>query len=76
MTEVLIDLHSNAAVSFYLTGIFISVQIAEGTILFKTDNHAMMRKKVCLLTCQEDIARTLTAEEDSAVLLTISGKHV
>jgi quercetin dioxygenase-like cupin family protein len=69
---VLISLKGNAEINFHHAGKMASVQILEGAVQFKTNNHSGLLKTGGFLTLHEQVEHLLTAAEESVILLTMT----
>jgi quercetin dioxygenase-like cupin family protein len=72
MSVVLISLKSNAEINFHHAGKMASVQVLEGAVHFKTNDHAALLKTGGFLTLHEQVEHMLTAAEESVILLTMT----
>jgi len=72
MRVVLIALKSHANISFHHFGNPSSVQILQGSANFHSRNSITPLQQGGLLTIHENVEHTLTANEESVILLTIA----
>jgi quercetin dioxygenase-like cupin family protein len=72
MSVVLISLKSHAEINFHHAGKMASVQILEGSVHFKTNNHNALLKTGGFLTLHEQVEHILIAAEESVILLTMT----
>jgi len=72
MRIVLIILHAGAEMNFHECSNTISVQVIEGEISFQTHNQSIHLTTGALLSCHEEYHHTLTAVEETVLLLTIA----
>jgi len=72
MSVVLISLKSHAEINFHHAGKMASIQVLEGAVHFKTNNHGVLLKTGGFLTLHEQVEHVLTAAEESVILLTMT----
>jgi len=72
MSVVLIALKNNAEINFHHAGRMASVQILEGSVNFKTNDHSALLKTGGFLTLHELVEHRLIAAEESVILLTMT----
>jgi quercetin dioxygenase-like cupin family protein len=72
MSVVLISLKSAAEINFHHSGKLASVQVLEGTVHFKANNHTTLLRTGGFLTLHEQVEHSLVAAGESAILLTMT----
>jgi quercetin dioxygenase-like cupin family protein len=70
LNVLLISLKKNAELSEHRTRGPITVQVLTGVIQFHTQSQQVTLAAGCMLTLDRDVAHSVTALEDSSVLLT------
>jgi quercetin dioxygenase-like cupin family protein len=71
MRVVLIALKSHANINFHHSGNPSSVQVLQGSANFHSRNNITLLQRGDLLTLHKNVEHTLTANEESVILLTI-----
>jgi hypothetical protein len=73
---LLTALHGGTEIQSYQSGESVTLQIIEGSLVFKTNKEYVRLVKGQLLTLYEKVAYCLTSAEDTVFLLTIANSPV
>jgi quercetin dioxygenase-like cupin family protein len=76
MQIVLTALHAGTEINSFQSGDSVTFHIIEGTMKFRTSNESLFLNKGELMTLHENIDYSLTAREESVLLLTLANGSI